>query len=228
VFGSIDELRKRVFWCWRARRLASRPEPATTAGAAFCAVPAADPPHEGPTVAVRLPSSLGFMFYLISTDREMGLSLVLFCCAAVVRRCGGPIILGDSSRFGEFNSRLHRREFPVRGATGICWQAVDLPHCLCGQTAVIWGKSTKFPARWEKPGILPLTVGTGRGAASRQRRRSRLPGADRPVGCQPRGAALRERRGAWHRTPASGARYLHGLATIKLGPLLYYLNEPEH
>ena len=115
MFRYIDELRKRVFGCWRARRLASRPEPVTTAGAAFCAVPGADPPHEGPTVAVRLPSSLGFMFYLISTDREMGLLLVLFCCAAVVRRCGGPIILGDSSRVGEFNSRLLRGEFPVRG-----------------------------------------------------------------------------------------------------------------
>ncbi len=28
--------------------------------------------------------------------------------------------------------------------------------------------------------------------------------------------------------PKPAARYLHGLATIKLGPLLYYLNEPEH
>jgi len=91
------------------------------------------------------------MFYLISTDREMGLLLVLFGCAAVVRRCGGPIILGDSSRFGEFNSRLHRREFPVRVATGICWQGLI---CL-----------TVFAAEWRLP--------------EENRRNSRLAGKNR-------------------------------------------------
>jgi hypothetical protein len=46
---------------------------------------------------------------------------------------------------------LGGREFPVRTTTGILWQGLDLSHRFCGQTAAIRGKSTKFPARREKP-----------------------------------------------------------------------------
>jgi len=42
----------------------------------------------------------------------MCLLLILFWCSAVVRGWGVPKILGENSRFGEFNSRLGRREFP--------------------------------------------------------------------------------------------------------------------
>jgi hypothetical protein len=65
-----------------------------------------------------------------------------------------PNILPDNSRFGEINSPLGRREFPVRAATGIRWQGADLAHRLRGQTVAAQGKSVKFSLRREKPGIL--------------------------------------------------------------------------
>src|SRR5216683_7967169 len=61
---------------------------------------------------------------------------------------------GHNSRFDVFNSRLGRREFPVRTATGICRQRIDLLYAFIDQTAVGWGKSKKFPVRREKPGFL--------------------------------------------------------------------------
>ena len=51
--------------------------------------------------------------------------LVVSWCAAVAGRRGGS--LGENSRFGEFNSRLGRREFPVRAAPGIRRQACAAP-----------------------------------------------------------------------------------------------------
>src|SRR5713101_5474035 len=84
----------------------------------------------------------------------MCLFLVLYWCSAVVKRCGGPNIFADNSRFGDFNSRLGRRKFPLRAATGISWQALDLAHCFYGQMAVIWAKSTKFPVSTGKTGNL--------------------------------------------------------------------------
>ena len=150
MFRPIHKIRKPATWrCWPARRVAPRREPATTAGAPFSAE-AAGRPQKRPTFAVRL-----FLFYRISTGRR-GVSLSN--SLLVLGRRGpmrGPNILGDNSRFGDFNSRLGRREFPVRAATGICCQGLDLPHRLRGQTAVSRGKSTKFPVRREKPGILP-------------------------------------------------------------------------
>src|SRR6266851_4122625 len=100
----------------------------------------------------------------------MGLLLILYWCAAVVGRGGPPSILGVNSRFGKFNSRLGRREFPVSAATGICRQGLDLPDGFCGQTADKWGKSTKFPVSTGKTANLAPSGGTGRGTASRQRR----------------------------------------------------------
>jgi hypothetical protein len=80
----------------------------------------------------------------------MGLFLLVVWCSIVVGRYG--------SRFGNFNSRLGRREFPVRGATqvtGICRQALDLLCRLRGPTVASRGKWKKFPFRREKPGISP-------------------------------------------------------------------------
>jgi hypothetical protein len=39
--------------------------------------------------------------------------------AALVGRCGGRDLIFRNSRFGRFNSRLGRRKFPIRAATGI-------------------------------------------------------------------------------------------------------------
>jgi hypothetical protein len=91
------------------------------------------------------------LFYGISTGGEMVLFLVLLWCSAV-GRCGGANILSRHSRFGAFNSRLGRGEFPVRAATGIRRQEVDFARFLRGQMAVERGKTTKFPVQREKPG----------------------------------------------------------------------------
>jgi len=77
----------------------------------------------------------------------MGLFLLVVWCSIVVGRYG--------SRFGDFNSRLGQREFPVRGAAGICRQGLDLLCRLRGPMVALWGKSAKFPFRREKPGISP-------------------------------------------------------------------------
>ena len=78
---------------------------------------AAAQPYKKPTCAVGLPLSVGFMFCLISTGREMSLFLVFFWCSAVFR-------FGKfNSRFGEFASRFVRinsrlellREFAGKG-----------------------------------------------------------------------------------------------------------------
>jgi hypothetical protein len=78
----------------------------------------------------------------------------LLWCSAIVGRCGGPNTFPYHSRFGAFNSPVRLGEFPVRAATGIRSQGIDLSYCFCGQTAVAGGKSMKFPVRREKPGIL--------------------------------------------------------------------------
>jgi hypothetical protein len=82
-------------------------------------------------------------------DGVMGLFLVLFWCSAVA---GG--ILRFNSRFGVFNSRLGRRQFPFSPATGIGRQGLDLVRCLRHQNGRYRGKSAKFPVPREKPGIL--------------------------------------------------------------------------
>jgi hypothetical protein len=81
----------------------------------------------------------------------MGLLLFLFWRSAVE---GAANLLSRNSRFGGFNSRLGRFEFPVRSATGIGWQRLDLPYRFRGQTALEWGKSVKFPVQREKTGIV--------------------------------------------------------------------------
>jgi hypothetical protein len=87
----------------------------------------------------------------------MWLFVVAWWCWAIEGQSGGPNIVSSNSRnsrFGEFNSRLGCREFPVRAATGIRSQRFDLPYGFRGQTTVLWGKSTIFSVRREKPGIL--------------------------------------------------------------------------
>jgi hypothetical protein len=73
-------------------------------------------------------------------DGVMGLFPVLFWCSAVA---GG--ILRFNSRFGVFNSRLGRRQFPFSPTTGIGRQGLDLVRCLRHQNGRYRGKSEKFP-----------------------------------------------------------------------------------
>src|SRR5216683_2781010 len=89
----------------------------------------------------------------------MCLFLIFFWCSGFLGNVEARIFFAINSRFGEFNSRLGRREFPVRSATGIGSQEIDLPCRFSGQTALAWGKSKKFPVRREKPGILPPLKG---------------------------------------------------------------------
>jgi hypothetical protein len=63
-----------------------------------------------------------------------------------------------NSRLGEFNSRLARLKFPVRAATGIRRQAVDLACRFFEQMAVLGPQSKKFPAQREKPGLPAVPV----------------------------------------------------------------------
>jgi hypothetical protein len=84
----------------------------------------------------------------------MCLLIVLSWGWAMVRHGGGRILFSRHSRFGEFNSRLGQCEFPVRPATGIRWQQLDLACSFGGQRWVLSGKSAKFPVQREKPGML--------------------------------------------------------------------------
>jgi hypothetical protein len=63
-----------------------------------------------------------------------------------------------NSRLGEFNSRLGRQKFPVRGATGIRWQPFDSACYFFKQTAVLGPQSKKFPDQREKPGLHAFSV----------------------------------------------------------------------
>jgi hypothetical protein len=63
-----------------------------------------------------------------------------------------PEHFAENSRFGKFNSRFGRRQFPVRAAAGIRSQRLDLPYPCYGQTAVTRGKSMKFPVSTGKTG----------------------------------------------------------------------------
>jgi hypothetical protein len=75
---------------------------------------------------------------------------------------GGQNIFADSPRFGEFNSRLGRWEFPVI-CSGIHCQGVDLPNRFNGQRRLRGGKIDKIPGSTGKTGNLT--------AASRHRTR---------------------------------------------------------
>jgi hypothetical protein len=86
----------------------------------------------------------------------MYLFLILLWCAAVTEACSGPNIVGDNSRnsrFGEFNSRLGQRKFPIRSATGIGSQDNDLARSFRDRTVLFGGKSMNFPFEREKPRI---------------------------------------------------------------------------
>jgi len=70
-------------------------------------------------------------------------------------------ILGNNSRnsrFGRFNSRLGQPEFPVRAATGIYLQLIDLAGDSFWEMAVSWPKPKKFPDQREKPGLHAFSV----------------------------------------------------------------------
>ena len=78
---------------------------------------------------------------------------------AVMGRFGGPSPISRNSQFGEVNSRLGLRKFPIRWTTGIWSQGLDLARHFCSQTAAEGGKSKKFPAQREKPGNLQEHLG---------------------------------------------------------------------
>jgi hypothetical protein len=116
---------------------------------------------------------------------EMGFFLVLFWCSAIVGDAKArnilAIIPGSASVIPDWtsaNSRLALlREFA--GKCLICLTILAARQQLRGENRRIPGFDGKN--RESCP-----TDGTGRSAASRQRRRSLLLGADRPVACQPR------------------------------------------
>jgi hypothetical protein len=131
--------------------------------------PATDSPHKRPTVAVRLPRQ--FALFLSDFDGMERGSLAGSLLVLGRHANAGPNILGDNSRLGEFNSRLGGREFPVSTAAGICSQGCDLPHYFFSQTAVIRGKSKKFPVSTGKTGNIASSA--ERAAASLSRQQSR-------------------------------------------------------
>jgi len=63
------------------------------------------------------------------------------------------VLVGNSriSPLGRLNSRLGRCKFPVRAATGICWQGLDRPY-FCGRTAVPPADRAKIPVSTGKTG----------------------------------------------------------------------------
>jgi len=86
----------------------------------------------------------------------MWLFAVLSWYWAVVGLGGALNILGansHNSRFGGFNSRLGQRKFPVRAATGIGLQDLDLARRFYGRTALRWANRRNFPLEREKPGV---------------------------------------------------------------------------
>jgi hypothetical protein len=79
----------------------------------------------------------------IRDSAKMSLLLILFCWLGL-GCCGCPQVFSRYSRFRRFNSRLGRRKFPVRHATGIGSQSPDIAGCFGDQTAA-WGReSAKF------------------------------------------------------------------------------------
>ncbi len=128
---------------------------------------AADPPHKRQTFALRATPSAGLYVYRISRGGEMCLFLIFFWCSRVLGDVQARRFFAINSRFGEFNSRLGRREFPVRSATGIGSQAIDLLCRFSGRAALAKVKSKKFPVRRETPESCPR-FRDGPGAASRK------------------------------------------------------------
>jgi hypothetical protein len=74
-------------------------------------------------------------------------------------------------------SPVMRDNSPVLAATGICRQPIDLLKHFCGRTALLSGKSKKFPVQTGKTGNFAPTNGTHDPGADR--------GAVRPgaMGC---------------------------------------------
>ena len=138
---------------WRAGDPAFRGRGAARSGGASIGVTCASVTRRGGSAPqkaefrVRMAPVGWTYFSCFRRSGEMGLFLLVVWCSIVVGRHG--------SRFGDFNFRLGRREFPVRGAAGICRQGLDLLYRLRGPTMVSRGKSTKFRFRREKPGISP-------------------------------------------------------------------------
>ncbi len=87
------------------------------------------------------------------------LFLIFFWCSGVLGDAQARRFIAINSWFGEFHSRLDWRKFPVRSATGMGSQAIDLFCRFSERTMLAWGKSKKFPVRREKPGILPPLKG---------------------------------------------------------------------
>ena len=114
---------------------------------------AAEPPHKRPSWVVTSHPVEGF--YILShgkRDEGVCFFLLFFWCLAAN-------LISPNSRFGGFNSRLGRFEFPIRSATGIGRQRLDLACRFRGRMALKWGKSKKFPAQREKSGMVIAAPG---------------------------------------------------------------------
>ena len=151
-------------------------------------------------------------------DGGMGLFLILYWCS---------IVAGDvspiNSRFGVFIPRLGRSNSPLNLPRELAGKGLIRLAVFATRTALmgnnrknsrLHGNNQEFRSRR-----------TGR-RHNLQWRRSALPAADRLVPCQPRETPC-ERRSASHPTKRA-ARYPHRLAAVTPGPLVYYLNAPEH
>jgi hypothetical protein len=76
---------------------------------------------------------------------------LLSLCLAFLGRSGSL-----NSRFGAFNSRLGRREFPVRSATGIRTQRYDLPNLFVSANGGYGRNSDNIPVIAGKTGNIAL------------------------------------------------------------------------
>ena len=74
-------------------------------------------------------------------------------------RCLGFLRNSLNSWLGGFNSRLGRLASRLRVLREIGLQGVDSPQYFPNRMAVPSGKSMKFPAQWEKPGISSVAAG---------------------------------------------------------------------
>ena len=144
----------------------------------------------------------------------MGLFLLVVWCSIVVGRHG--------SRFGDFNFRLGRREFPVRGAAGICRQGLDLLYRLREPNGGFVGKIDEIPVSTGKTGnFCPPTaalIGAGALKAIEGNRNFVFPWCVLALGCARlgRGGLLRKRCAGWsalHRISASARCPRSGLPT---------------
>jgi hypothetical protein len=119
--------------------------------------------------------------------------LIFFWWSGVLGDLQGKRFFAINSRFGEFNTRLGRREFPVRSGTGIDSQEIDLPCSFLAKRR--WcGKIEKIPGSTGKTGCLaPLKRGAWR-RHPKTTQTSLARSRSSPFACQSQSTALRTYR----------------------------------